>query len=193
MGRLYLFLATAGLIVAILSFSTKAEALGPVDIEVAAKAGGAAGPLGPLGVGIGGRGGVSFFGFYAGVDVVDYLGATSTCGGCSQPPPPAGQTYPQAQQWRGGLLYGFDAGYNFKVSLVTIRPQLGFGNFRFSTSAGNPPPSQHDNANYFYLQPGVVGLVSFGMFFIGADVSALILPNGPNSAFTADGQVGVTF
>src|SRR5580658_2622872 len=182
MGRPSIFLSTAGRVVAILAFPAKAQALGPVDIEVAAKAGAALGPLGPLGFGIGGRAGVSFLGIYAGVDVIDYLGATAACGGCSEPPPPAGQTQANPQQWRSALLYGFEGGHNFKVSLVTIRPQVGVGNFRSSSSYGNPPPSDHDISNYFYLEPGVVGLITFGTFFIGADVNALILPTGPNDA-----------
>src|SRR5580704_7161554 len=91
MGRTSFFLAATGLAVAIVAFPTKAKALGPVDIEVGARAGAAFGPLAPLGFGIGGRAGVSFFGFYAGVDVIDYLGATSTCGGCSMPAPLLGQ------------------------------------------------------------------------------------------------------
>jgi hypothetical protein len=183
----------AVLFIGVVALPTKAEALGPVDIEVAAKVGATLGPLGPLGIGLGGRAGVSFLGIYAGVDVIDYLGATAACAGCSQPPPPAGQTQVQTQQWRSALLYGLEGGYNFKVSLVTIRPQVGVGNFRSSSSYGNPPPSERDISNYFYLEPGVVGLVTFGMVFIGADINALILPTGPNDAVTAHGQIGVSF
>jgi hypothetical protein len=185
MARLSLLLATAGLTVAILALPTKADALGPVDIEIAARAGVAAGPLGPLGFGIGGRGGVSILGLYAGIDVIDYLGATAECGGCSSPP---GQIVMQS---RSALLYGFEAGYNLKVSRVTIRPQLGLGNFRLSASYGDPTAGAI--SNYFYLEPGVVGLVSLGVLFVGADVGALLLPTGPDSALTVHGQIGVTF
>jgi hypothetical protein len=186
MARLSLLLATAGLTVAILAFPTQADALGPVDIEIGARAGVATGPLGPLGFGIGGRGGASILGFYAGINVIDYLGATGECGGCSSPPGTS------VKQSRSALLYGLEAGYNFKFSLVTIRPQLGFGNFRLSSAYGNPP-GPDAISNYFYLEPGVVGLVSLGMFFVGADVGALLLPTGPDSALTVHGQVGVTF
>jgi hypothetical protein len=48
-------------------------------------------------------------------------------------------------------------------------------------------------SNYFYLEPGVVGLVSLGVLFVGADVGALLLPMGPDIALTAHGQIGVTF
>jgi hypothetical protein len=168
MVRLSLLLATAGLTVAIVAFPGKADALGPVDVEIGARAGVTAGPLGPLGFGIGGRGGVSILGrLYAGIDVIDYLGATATCGGCSWP---AGAM--PVEQWRSALLYGFEAGYNFKVSRVTIRPQLGLGDLRLSAWYGGPTAGAI--SNYFYLEPAVVGLVSFGVLFVGADVGALL-------------------
>jgi hypothetical protein len=183
----------AVLFVGVLAFPTKANALGPVDIEIGARAGVTTSPLGPLGFGIGGRGGVSIMNIYAGIDVIDYLGAHAPCGGCSLPPPPAGQMQVQAQQWRSALLYGFEAGYNFKFSLVTIRPQLGLGNFHLSAWYGAPGGGVI--SNYFYAEPGVVGLVSLGMFFVGADVGVLLLsgPDSPETGLTVHGQVGVTF
>jgi hypothetical protein len=179
-------LAAAVLALAILTFPARADALGPVDIEVGARAGFATTSDGPLGFGIGGRGGVAFQSFYAGVDVIDYLGATSTCGGCSWP---AGA--PPVMQSRRALLYGFEAGYNIKLSIVTIRPQLGFGNFRLSSWYGSPSASAI--SNYVYVGPEVVGLVSIGVLFVGADVGALLMPTWPNSALTAHGQIGVAF
>jgi hypothetical protein len=155
MARLSLVLATAGLTVAILAFPAKADALGPVDIEIGARAGVAAGTLGPLGFGVGGRGGVSILGLYAGIDVIDYLGATAECGGCKSSP--AGQIVIQS---RSALLYGFEVGYNWNFSRVTIRPQVGLGNFRLSSAYGGPTPGPvSDISNDFYLEPGVVGLV----------------------------------
>jgi hypothetical protein len=90
---------------------------------------------------------------------------------------------------QSALLYGFEAGYNFKVSLVTIRPQFGFG--RFSLVPGFV-------SNSVYFEPGVVGLVSLGRLFVGADVSALLIDSsssfGPGfAALTVHGQIGVTF
>jgi hypothetical protein len=184
MTRLSLLLATAGLTVAILAFPAKADALGPVDIEIGARAGVATGPLGPLGFGIGGRGGASILGLYAGIDVIDYLGATAVCDSCSSPP---GQIVKQS---RSALLYGFEAGYNFKFSLVTIRPQLGLGNFRLSSGYGDPTPGPSAISNSFYFEPGVVALVSLGVLFVGAEVGALM---GPDYALTVHGQLGVTF
>jgi hypothetical protein len=181
-------LSFAALLVGVLAFPTTANALGPVDVEIGAMVGTATGAFGPLGFGIGGGGGVSIWGLYAGVDVIDYLGATSTCGGCSMPPGAQ-----QLQQSRSALLYGFEAGYNFRFSPVTIRPQLGLGNFRLSSSDGNPPPSHGDISNYFYLEPGVAWLVSLGRVFVGVDAAALLLPTGPDLGVTAHGQIGVTF
>jgi hypothetical protein len=175
------------LFVGILAFPTRADALGPLDVEIGAMAGTATGAFGPLGFGIGGRGGLSIGGLYAGVEVIDYLGATSTCGSCSEPPGV------NLQQSRGGLLYGIEGGYNFKFSPVTIRPQLGLGNFRLSSSYGNPPPGSGTSSNYFYLEPGVAWLVSLGMVFVGVDAAALFLPTGPGLAVTAHGEIGVTF
>jgi hypothetical protein len=171
----------------ILAFPVDADALGPVDVEIGAKAGTATGSFGPLGFGIGGRGGVSIGGLYAGVEVIDYLGATSTCGGCSMP---AG--VPAVQQRRGGLLYGIEGGYNFKFSPVTIRPQLGLGNFGLWSAYGGPAVI----SNYFYVEPGVAWLLSLGTVFVGVDAAALVLAargGGGGLAVTAHGQIGVTF
>jgi hypothetical protein len=184
MRRLSLRLAAAGLTAAVLAFPAKAGAE-PIDIEIAARAGTAVSNLGPLGFGIGGRGGVSIQGVYAGVDFIDYLGATSTCDSCSAP---AGAALPKRSQ--SALLYGFEVGYGFNLSLVTIRPQLGLGNFRLSSSLGGGATSV---SNYFYLEPAVVGLVSLGELIVGADVGALLPPTGPELALTVHGQVGVRF
>ena len=186
MARLSPLLATASLTVGILAFPAKADALGPLDIEIGARAGVATGSIGPLGFGIGARGGVSILGLYAGIDVIDYLGATATCGSCSSPP---GQT---VEQSRSALLYGVEAGYSFKISLVTIRPQVGLGNLRLSSAYGDPTLGPGASSNHVYFEPAVVGLVSLGMFFVGADFGALLLPSGPD-ALTVHGQVGVTF
>ena len=97
------------------------------------------------------------------------------------------------KQSRSALLYGFEAGYNFKFSLVTIRPQLGLGNLRLSSAYGDPTPGPSAISNYFYLEPAVVGLVSLGALFVGADVGALVPPAGPDFALTVHGQIGVTF
>lgn len=185
--RISSFLATASLIASILALPTKAHALGPVDIEVGAKVGGAFGPIPPLGVGLGGRAGVSFRSLYAGVDIIDYLRTTGDCGSCPSPP---GQTVKQS---RSALLYGLEGGYNWKISIVTIRPQLGLGNFRVTSAYGAPTPGPDTVSNYFYLQPAVVALVSLGILFVGADVGMLLVPTGPDSAFTVHGQIGVTF
>lgn len=175
MRRTSILVAAVAAGVLTLSSSREAHALGPVDLEIAAKAGYATNPssgsTNPLGVGLGGRAGVSFFGFYGGVGIIDYLGANS----------------------EHALMYGFEAGYNWKIAILTIRPQVGVGNATFTAGSYN--------ASNLYIEPGLTGLVSLGMLFVGADANLLVLPNinegnnnkGTETAFTLHGQVGVRF
>ena len=184
MKRIPLVVAAAAAVVLTGSVARDAHALGPIDLELAAKAGGgtnpSSGPINPLGVGLGGRGGVSFFGIYAGVDAMYYLGGSQTVDG---------EKYSVHT-----VMYGLDLGYNFKIAILTIRPLLGIGNFVVSSS-----PSS-GSENNLYLEPGVTALVSLGTLFVGADANLLVLPgiNGPTgssteTAFTVHGQVGVRF
>jgi hypothetical protein len=176
------------LILGILALPAKAHALGPLDVEIGASAG-VAGPHVPalLGFGVGGRAGVSFLsGLYAGIGVIDYLGGVAPCESCKQGPTGPGMVgAPQS----AALLYGLEAGYDLKVSLVTIRPQFGVG--RFSLVPGFA-------SNSVYFEPGVVGLVSLGRLFVGADVGALFIDSstsfGPGFVvLTFHGQIGATF
>ncbi len=179
---------------AIVSTSNDAHALGPVDIEIGAKAGFATNPNGdlaynPLGVGVGGRAGVSFFKIYGGVNVMYYLGGSQDIQGTSI------STHT--------LQYGLEAGYGISVlDLLTIRPQLGFGNLTFTSSGGSFSSSDSN----LYLEPGVVGLVSLGGFFVGADANVLLIPgvktgvdasgNNTTKTYTSlslHAQVGVKF
>src|ERR1700721_973943 len=97
-------------------------ALGPVDLELGAKAGIGTHPfngsLNPLGFGIGGRGGVSFFGLYGGVDLMYYLGGS--------------ENVPGGSISEHTFMYGLDLGYNFKIAILTLPPLLGIGNFTVS-------------------------------------------------------------
>jgi hypothetical protein len=160
-----------------------AHALGPIGIEVGAKVGGASdsGPL-PLGFGAGGRAGVTLFGLYGGLNAMYYLGGTP-----SGPAAIVGSTH--ATQVGGELGYGFKL-----LDLLTIRPQVGAGNISFSSSG----PS----TSSFYLEPGVTGLITLGILYVGADINALIVTgqqnftvpgNGAQTAMTVHGQVGLTF
>jgi hypothetical protein len=64
-----------------------------------------------------------------------------------------------------------------------------------SSAYGSPTPGSGAISNYFYLEPGIVGLVSLGVLFVGADVAALLLPTGSGGGLSATvhGQLGVTF
>jgi hypothetical protein len=188
-ARLLVTLAASAAAVVVTAASRDAHALGPIDLEVGAKAGIGTNPssssVNPLGFGLGGRGGVDFFGIYAGVDVMYYLGGSQTV---------LGESYSYHT-----LMYGVDLGYNFKIAILTIRPQVGIGNAQFTASGGG---QSQTNGN-LYLEPGLTGLVSLGTFFVGADANLLVLPNvnqgaGSTSsktetAFTLHGQIGVRF
>jgi len=185
MKRIPLLVAAAAAVAVIGSVTRDAHALGPIDLELGAKVGAGtapsnSGPINPLGFGLGGRGGVSFFGIYAGVDAMYYLGGSQTIDG--------------EKVSLHTVMYGLDLGYNFKIAILTIRPLLGIGNFVVSSS-----PSSGNESN-LYLEPGVTALVSLGTLFVGADANLLVLPgiNGPTgssteTAFTVHGQVGVRF
>jgi hypothetical protein len=175
------------------SWSTSASALEP-PLEVAVKAGAGtnwtvASPN-PMGFGMGGRAGVSILGFYGGVSGMYYVG-TSTQGVSDH-----------------SYQVGAEVGYGFKIPFLTARAQVGLGDYElaFTNSTTN---------NYFYLEPALVGFHSIGRWFVGADVGAFLLPNGPapipscpfsplgsscttssnkfEAGFVAHGQVGVTF
>jgi hypothetical protein len=188
--RATLLAPVAALGLAGLAVSTEAHALGPIDVEVAAKAGYAGNPgsgdPNPLGVGLGGRAGVSFLGVYGGVNILYYFGGTSNLGSGSSIS-------------AHSVLYGIEAGYGITlVNILTLRALLGVGNATISSSVTSLPAASLNN---LYLEPGITGLLGFGMYFVGADANLLILPSiGQNSSgsstetcFTLHGQIGVKF
>jgi hypothetical protein len=189
----------------------EAHALGPVDLEVGLKAGAGTNWTGhapdPMGFGIGGRAGAAIHvmpdsDLYAGINAMYYFGSSGLerCGFCPRP---------EYSVSAHSFQYGADLGYGRKVSIVTIRGQAGLGDYGMAGNAwyGN----QAGTKNYFYLEPALVGLVSMGTFFVGADAGALLLFLGPSSpaalpdtlaepavkssgaAFVAHGQIGMTF
>jgi hypothetical protein len=164
-----------------------AFALGPVDLELGARAGGGTNPFGgnpqppnPLGFGLGARGGATIFGIYGGVGVMYYFGSSETVLGSSVSV--------------HSLLYGAELGYSVKLAILTIRPQVGLGNCTLSATGAS-------DTNNLYVEPGLTGLITLGTIFVGADANALILPGikqadgttGTSTAFTLHGQVGVKF
>jgi hypothetical protein len=192
-----------------LAMTTEAHALGPLSLEVGLNGGFAtspdsSAPFNGLGVGLGGRAGVSIFSFYGGLDAEYYLGGSADQ---PNPPPLTGTTHFSGH----ALKYGAQLGYNFGIPFVTIRPQLGLGNITVTAccststiivggvSMTTTGPSVDTSS--FYLEPGVVGLITFGMYFVGADANALVMTgfkdqngNGTiKTSFTAHGQVGLTF
>jgi hypothetical protein len=173
------FTASTALLVT-LATTRPAHALGPVDIEIAAKVGYGTNDVGP---GFGGRAGVSIFGFYGGVSAIDYLGQSVD-----------GVT-------AHSFLFGGEVGYGIKLWALTIRPLVGFGDA--IVSADIPVASALDpgatgtvstSASSFYIEPGGLLQLNFGLLIFGVDAGCLILTRGGASeAFTIHGQIGLKF
>lgn len=163
-----------------------AHALGPLDLEIAARAGGATRPGGGdgpnlLGFGLGGRAGVSIVGLYGGLSLINYFGESQSAAGITA----SGHA----------LLYGVEGGYGSTFGPLTLRGTVGVGNIGETVSVTGLPDATH---NGLYIEPGVTGLIAIGMWLIGADANVLILPNDGGSssldaAFTVHGQLGVKF
>jgi hypothetical protein len=164
------FALSAAAAVVTLTASRPASALGPVDLEVAFKGGYG---TNDLSAGFGGRAGISFFGIYAGANVVDYIGKSGA---------------PHQ------LQVGAEVGWGLKLSFVTIRPLLGIGDTLSSLDGVG--------LHSFYLEPGGLVQFTFGHLIFGVDAGCLILTSesagvGEGSsaieAFTIHGQIGVRF
>jgi hypothetical protein len=188
-----------------------AHALGPLDVEVALKGGGGTPPGGdspsPLAYGVGGRAGVAIFGWYGGLSLVDYFGESQTANlGASG-------SYTMSVH---ALLFGVEGGYGLKFGPMTLRAQVGVGNYQesvdFRAASGGcvavatgqvcPPPAGPVPPSYsvytLYLEPGMTAMIAFGTVFGAADANALVLPHQPGTssigaAFTLHGQVGLKF
>ncbi len=188
------------LAVAAALFAPDAHALGPLDLEIGARAGVGTTPGGtpsgapnPLGFGLGARAGVSIIGLYGGLSFMYYFG------GSANEQVPVGTSVVSASASVHSLLYGVEGGYGSKFGPLALRGTVGVGNIATTGSfsgAGVSFPSQTNNG--LYIEPGVTGIVSLGMWFVGADANVLVLPSYNNqssleAAFTLHGQVGLTF
>jgi hypothetical protein len=180
-------LAIAGLVSA-----SRAEAVGPIDVEVAARldygfSGAAYGP------GVGVRAGVSFAGFYAGMSFVDYAAR------------------PTALDNGPITTIGAEVGYGIKIASITIRPLVGVGYWNESLTpcesyTGVSVSTLNCAISSPYLQPGLLVAVSVWHVLVGLDADALLpigvstatpdfcppVDSSPN-AFLIGGQVGARF
>jgi hypothetical protein len=98
----------------------------------------------------------------------------------------------------GNVAYpGVEAGYDFRLGPITLRPYLGVGYALVSddgTSPGNalvPPMSNDKTDNRLAVWPGAVGLVSFGRVFVGVDLRYFFTNDAGSSAPCIFGTVGV--
>jgi hypothetical protein len=167
-------LAASAASILLFASARPAHALGPVDLEIAGKVGYGSNQLD---LGLGGRAGVSLFGLYGGLNIVDYLGQNSV----------------------HALTYGGELGYGFKISFITIRPLVGFGDESVSVPAvAVCPPGANCGSgpavSSFYLQPGGLVQFGFGHLIFGVDAGALIpTASGSRASFTMNGELGVRF
>jgi hypothetical protein len=90
-------------------------------------------------------------------------------------------------------------GYGVTFSVLTIRPQIGFGNFHHSASATTGNQTADASESNFYVEPGVTALIGLGIWYVGADANVLVVPgvgsgSGGDSttwtSFTMHGQFG---
>lgn len=181
-------LVGAALVAAAVCLPREALALGPVDLEIGAKVGGGTNLFNdptpnPLGFGIGARAGVSFLGLYGGLQFMYYLGSTQNV---------AGFDFSEK-----AFNYGIEGGYGVSLmKFFTLRGQVGLGNMQFQTSVSQNTPGPvpfGGNSGHLYVEPGATLLLSIATVFVGVDANALIVPDAPHPAFTAHGQVGMTF
>ncbi len=183
------------LAIAAVASARDAQALGPVDIEIAAKIGYATSPSGvngapnPLGLGVGGRAGFAFKdGLYLGGSVMEYFTGSDSQTNAIGSGNPGLVTQTTTLLSTHVLLAGAEMGYGIKlVDQFTLRPQLGFGDAIFSVSTVSP------DTTHWYLEPGVTGLVDLGPLLLGADVNLLMISGLEQASFALDAQVGVKF
>lgn len=204
MKRSLSLLFGALLFVSIFFRSTEAHALGPIGVEVGARLGYATNPdsniSNPLGTNIGVRGGVDLFHkLYLGLNAQYFFGS-------SVDTPLSGPGTDGSVTTHTTLL-GLEVGYSYHVSLLTIRPQLGFGDAQITTLGAYQPDAITTSSlpNYtvtntrFYLEPGIVALINIGIVYVGADANILVITDANTqdgnaySSFAFGGQAGLHF
>jgi hypothetical protein len=195
--RFLSLIASVALGVATVAFTRDAHASDPIRIEVGAKFGGATNPswstwgTDPLALGVGGRAGLTFAGgFYAGGSFMYYLGTTE---GVASPCTVSSYSCPELSIALHTVMVGAELGYGITLfDLLTVRPQVGVGN---ATVSANSSDGTSQSASFWYLEPGVTGLLVFGAIFLGADGNALLFPSVQNSwaGFSLHVQAGVRF
>ena len=168
MKKAYLVVASilaAG--VALLASPKQAHALGPLDLEIAARGGFGTNPStltgspNALGPGIGARAGVSFLGLYGGLSFMYYFGETKD--GISV----------------NSTMYGVDLGFGFKLLSVPHDQTLKWAS---ATSVGAvarlSPASPSPARTTATSSPGSSPRSGLGAFFVAADINALFVPGG---------------
>jgi hypothetical protein len=175
------------------AFARPAAALGPIDLELAARGGFGWSPVknsgvNPLGVGLGGRAGIGIFSIYAGIEGAYYFGQ-----GSEQVPivSPTGQLG-TARATASSYLYGIEAGYNFNILFLTIRPTIGVGNYTIHTKVEGVGTG---DAHSVYIEPRATALIGIGIWEIGTDIAVFLPPGlqGWKAGAMWNGQIGLKF
>lgn len=203
MKRLALSLFAALSFAGVFLQSSDARADLPLAVEVGGKLGYATNPNSdvpnPLGVGFGARGGVELFkSLYLGGNIMYYFGTSEDT--------PLGATESNTSVSTHTLLLGVEAGYDLHLSMLIIRPQLGFGDAsltsftNFNGTVNNPGTTVGNftvTNQRLYLEPGITALVNVGPVYFGADVNLLFIPDAQPStgdaysSFAFGGQLGI--
>jgi hypothetical protein len=170
-----------------------------MSFELAAKAGMISSPVD---FGLGARAGASVAHFYFGLDVDYYLPKTTS----SSPPAGSGLGSPSGATASSSsttslLFYGAQLGYDVRiVPALTLRPVVGLGWNHASTSCSAPSGAGYSCAGLsetdLYAEPGLQAFYVLGTrAFVGVDANYLVVfgSGSSGSAFTAHGEVGVTF
>jgi hypothetical protein len=188
-ASILLLAAAAG--VGTFAFTRPAAALGPIDLEAGARVGYGSSPykdsdFNVMNVGIGARAGLSIFNIYAGASVMYYFGSSHDNEVVKTP-----TGLGTAKVSGTSFMYGIEGGYNFSLLFLTIRPQIGVGNFQthLSWNGGSA------NAHNIYIEPRATALIGISFVYFGADIGVLLTPGLSDSkaAVLANGQLGVKF
>ena len=137
----------------------------------------------PYGLAAGLRGGYSFdFNFYAGVYFMYYLGTAVT--GSSQY-----VNNPTITTNANYMQFGAEAGYDWHVASVVVRPSVQLGMAMAFTNV----PNISSPINDFVFAPGVTVVHPWDDYFIGGDLRANVVTGNGTSALLLAGTFGMRF
>lgn len=142
-----------------------------------------------LDFGIGGRVGKTFKnGFYVGTSFTYQTGESAVEGNVAT----GNGTISSSVTVSSSLFYtGGEAGYDFNLRYVVLRPFCGVGFADITTGSNITGQNVSSSVFKFVVWPGVQAsyIIPHTLFFVGADVHLLTEPGGPSLGFFATGGV----